>query len=149
MSDTEPTVDTKVENVEVVEPTVEPESKADMKKRVYAEKKAIALQKKEELLKMKEKEEAEEKYNKICELRKRSAITKKKDAEVLKKKGILFDKYLANELSYEEIIQAGFKVKQKKEPKAPQKVEVIVKQQQHQEAPKKLSARELYDMLNN
>lgn len=136
-------------NEVIVETTVE-ESKADMKKRVYAEKKAIALQKKEEMLKLKEKEEAEEKYNKICELRKRSAITKKADAEVLKKKGILFDKYLANELSYEEIIQAGFKVKQKKEPKqAPQKVEVIVKQQQRQEAPKKLSARELYDILNN
>jgi len=62
---------------------------------------------KENLVDVKKKEKAE----RISKGRKLGAMTRNKKTDELRKKSLLFDKYLQNELTYEEIIENGFKMK--------------------------------------
>jgi hypothetical protein len=76
-------------------------------------------------LQEKEKKENERKL-KLSVARKKTAQTKIKGLNILKKKGELFDKYLNNELTYEDVLKNGFefKEKQKTEEKTLPKKEV-------------------------
>jgi len=69
----------------------------------------------QELEKLKQKEQIRK--EKLSKARLKSAQTKKKDLEKLKKKGQLFDKYLNNQLTYEDIEENGFKFSEIKEEK--------------------------------
>ena len=72
--------------------------------------------------KLQEKEKKElERKQKLSASRKKTAITKNKDLNLLKKKGELFDKYLNNQLSYEDILKNGFEFKKQEQEKHPEK----------------------------
>ena len=79
------------------------------------EKVEIPTKETQELEKLKEKERI--RNEKLSKARLKSAQTKKKDLEKLKKKGQLFDKYLNNQLTYEDIEKNGFKFSEIKEEK--------------------------------
>ena len=80
------------------------------------EKVEIPTKETQELQKLKEKEQIRK--EKLSKARLKSAETKKKDLEKLKKKGQLFDKYLNNQLTYEDIEKNGFKFSEIKEEKS-------------------------------
>ena len=59
------------------------------------------------------------KAERISKGRKIGAITRNKKTDEIKKKSLLFDKYLENQLTYEEIIESGFKMKNVEPTKIP------------------------------
>jgi len=83
------------------------------------EKNEISTKETQELEKLKEKEQIRK--EKLSKARLKSAQTKKKDLEKLKKKGQLFDKYLNNQLTYQDIEENGFKFSEIKEEKSIEK----------------------------
>ena len=95
---------------------VQTETKQQLKKRLYAEKKAEALLRKNRRKRRILIEKAETKYERLAEMRRRAAETREKERSVIKTKAGLFDKYLQSELTYEDVIKSGFQIK-KKEPK--------------------------------
>ena len=73
----------------------------------------------QELQILKQKEQI--RRDKLSKARLKSAQTKKKDLQNLKRMGYLFDKYLNNQLTYEDIEENGFKFSEIKEEKSIEK----------------------------